>query len=102
VGVDLCITTFATLSTGEKIQKPGHLQHRLQALRRNQRRLARRQHSSRRRKRKVATLHNEANQARVRFAAVWEMGSDQPGAFPVRTSRRPSAAVDMAVELLDL
>jgi len=46
VGVDLGFTTFVTLSTGEKIQNPRHLQRRLKALRRNQRQLARRQHGA--------------------------------------------------------
>jgi len=70
VGVDLGITTFATLSTGEKIQNPRHLQHRLKALRRNQRRLDRCQHGSRRRrrrKREVARLHAKVRQARDHF-----------------------------------
>jgi len=67
VGVDLGITTFATLFTGEKIQNLRHLQHRLKALRRNQRRLSRCQNGSsrrRRRKREMAQLHAKVSQAR--------------------------------------
>lgn len=60
VGVDLGLTTLATLSTGEKVANPRHLGRRLERLARLQRILARRKKGSKRwhRQRKlVARLH---------------------------------------------
>lgn len=70
VGIDLGITTFATLSNGEKIDNPRHLQGRLRALKRSQRALSRCQAGSRRRRRRVlqvARLHAKVAQARENF-----------------------------------
>lgn len=70
VGVDLGITTFATLSDGTKIANPRHLKQRLKALKRSQRALSRCQaKSNRRRKRRriVARLHAKVAQARDNF-----------------------------------
>ena len=60
VGIDLGLTTFAVLSTGEEIQNPRYLTVTAPKLRRAQRELARRQKRSRRRQKTrqiVARLH---------------------------------------------
>src|SRR6267154_1018863 len=67
VGVDLGLKHLATLSTGEKIDNPRHYRARLRYLRQQQRCLARRQISSRRRERqklRVARAHARVRQAR--------------------------------------
>jgi IS605 OrfB family transposase len=67
VGVDLGLHRLATLSTGEKIENPRHLQARLRYLRQQQRCLSRRQQGSRRRERqklRVARAHAKVRQAR--------------------------------------
>jgi transposase len=67
VGVDLGLHRLATLSTGEKIENPRHLQARLRYLRQQQRCLSRRQQGSRRRERqklRVARAHAKIRQAR--------------------------------------
>jgi putative transposase len=69
VGVDLGIKTFATLSTGEKVQSPGY--NRLdKKIRRFQRKLARQVKGSNRRERtrlKIAKLHNRIADIRKDF-----------------------------------
>jgi putative transposase len=70
VGVDLGITTFATLSTGEKIVAPKPLKKRLKRLRKLQRNLARKVKGSRRReraRRRVAKLHAKIRDTRTDF-----------------------------------
>ncbi len=70
VGIDLGITHFATLSTGQKIDNPRHLNQRLKALRRSQRAFSRCQKGSnrrRRRKAQVARLHDRVAAARNDF-----------------------------------
>ena len=60
VGIDLGLTTFATLSNGEQIENPRPLKKHLKRLRRQQRHFARSQKGSNRRKRwlqNVARLH---------------------------------------------
>ena len=67
VGVDLGLKHLATLSTGEKIENPRHLQARLRYLRQQQRCLSRRQQGSRRREKqklRVARAHAKVRQAR--------------------------------------
>jgi putative transposase len=67
VGVDLGLHRLATLSTGEKIDNPRHLQARLRYLRQQQRCLSRRQKGSRRREKqklRVARAHAKVRQAR--------------------------------------
>jgi len=68
VGVDVGLSTYATLSTGEKIVNPRHLVKSEQRLARLQRRLSRRQKGSKNRTKqrlKVARLHaHVANQRR--------------------------------------
>ena len=67
VGVDLGLHRLATLSTGEKIENPKHLQARLRHLRPQQRCLSRRQIGSRRRelqRLRVARAHAKVRQAR--------------------------------------
>jgi IS605 OrfB family transposase len=70
VGIDLGLTHFATLSTGEKITNPLWLRQRQKALRRAQRSLSRRQKGSSNRdkqRRKVAKLHARVADARRDF-----------------------------------
>lgn len=66
VGVDLGITHFATLSTGEKIDNPKHLQTELKRLKSLQRRVSRKKKGSQNRRKavlKLARLHERiANQ----------------------------------------
>ena len=68
VGIDVGLSTYATLSTGEKIANPRHLVRSEQRLARLQRRLSRRQKGSQNRNKqrlKVARLHaHVANQRR--------------------------------------
>ena len=70
VGVDLGITTFATLSTGEKVAAPKPLKRRLNRLRKLQRNLARKVKGSKRReraRRRVAKLHAKIRDTRTDF-----------------------------------
>lgn len=70
VGVDLGVTTFATLSTGEKIDAPKPLKKRLKRLRKLQRNLSRKVKGSRRRERarkRVAKLHARIRDTRTDF-----------------------------------
>jgi IS605 OrfB family transposase len=70
VGIDLGLTQFATLSTGEKIANPRWLRQREKALGRAQRSLSRRQKDSNNRdkqRRKVAKLHARVVDARRDF-----------------------------------
>src|SRR3990172_4679577 len=66
VGIDLGLTTFATLSTGEKVDKPKHLHRSQRRLAIRQRRLSRKHKGSKRRNHSrlpVAKLHERiANQ----------------------------------------
>src|SRR6185437_10741213 len=67
VGVDLGLTHLATLSNGENIPNPRHLQARLRYFRQQQRCLARRQKGSRRREKqrlRVARAHAAVRHAR--------------------------------------
>lgn len=70
VGIDLGITTFATLSTGEKVENPRILQRQLQRLRRLQQSLSRKVKDSKRyqiARRKVARLHARIKDTRSDF-----------------------------------
>jgi putative transposase len=70
VGIDLGITTFATLSTGEKIDAPKPLKTRLNKLRKAQRKLSRKQKGSKRRERqrlRVAKIHAKIKDTRDDF-----------------------------------
>jgi putative transposase len=70
VGIDLGLTHFATLSTGEKVTNPCWLRQRQKVLRRAQRSLSRRQEGSKNRdkqRRKVAKLHARVAAARRDF-----------------------------------
>lgn len=76
VGVDLGITDFATLSTGEKIKAPKPLKRYLRKLRRLQKNLSRKQKGSKRKKGsnryetarlKVAKLHAKIKDIRTDF-----------------------------------
>lgn len=64
IGLDLGVTHFATLSTGEIISAPKPLSHALKKLARQQRAVARSQRNSTSRRKKVATLAR--THARVR------------------------------------
>jgi putative transposase len=70
VGIDLGLTHFATLSTGEKIDNPRHLGRRLKRLARLQRRASRKQKGSKNRAKanlKVARAHSAVRHARQDF-----------------------------------
>jgi len=70
VGIDLGISTFATLSTGEKIDAPKPLKKRLKRLRKAQRNLSRKQKVSKRRERarkRVGKIHARIKDTRTDF-----------------------------------
>src|SRR5215831_14251702 len=70
VGVDVGITSFATLSTGEEIENPRHLKSALEDLQRQQQRLSRRQKGSKRRAKqriKFAKAHLKVSRCRKDF-----------------------------------
>ncbi|WP_435105688.1 RNA-guided endonuclease InsQ/TnpB family protein [Nocardiopsis synnemataformans] len=70
VGVDLGVKDFATLSTGEKIANPRHLERKARNLKRYQRRMARKVKDSANRgkaKRKVAAAYRKVRHARADF-----------------------------------
>lgn len=70
VGVDLGVRTFATLSTGEKIEKPKHLKDAEKRLARWQRKVARRTKGGANRakaQRKVQRIHASVSNQRAAF-----------------------------------
>jgi putative transposase len=70
VGIDLGLTTFATLSTGEKVLSPKPLAKSLKRLRRAQKRFSRKVKGSKRRelaRRKVARIHARIKDQRTDF-----------------------------------
>ncbi|HAZ45411.1 MAG TPA: transposase [Cyanobacteria bacterium UBA11369] len=70
VGVDLGVATFATLSTGEKVDAPKPLKKSLKRLRKVQRNLSRKQKGSKRRekaKKRVARFHARIKDTRTDF-----------------------------------
>jgi putative transposase len=70
VGIDLGIATFATLSTGEKIDAPKPLKKRLKRLRKAQKNLSRKQKGSNRRektRKRVAKIHAKIKDTRTDF-----------------------------------
>jgi len=70
VGVDLGLTDFAVLSTGERIPHPRHMERHERRLKRYQRILARKQRGSnnrRKAKQKVARAHSRVRDARRDF-----------------------------------
>lgn len=70
LGIDLGLTHFATLSTGEKIENPRHLSKRLKRLKRSQRRLSRKKKGSNNRNKQrlvVARIHERAANCRKDF-----------------------------------
>lgn len=70
VGIDLGLTHYATLSTGEKIENPRPLKKRLRRLRRAQRRLSKRAKGSSNRakqRRAVARIHERVTNTRKDF-----------------------------------
>jgi len=70
VGVDLGLTSFAVLSTGEQVANPRLLRQREQALRRSQRNLSRKQQGSRNReqaRKRLARQHVKVADARRDF-----------------------------------
>ena len=70
VGIDVGLTHFATLSNGERIENPRHLNHALAKLRKAQRRLSRKQKGSRNREKarlRVARIHNDISNCRIDF-----------------------------------
>src|SRR5215813_4186621 len=70
VGVDVGISSFATLSNGEEIENPRHLKSALDDLQRQQRLLSRRQKGSKRRAKqriRVAKAHLKVSRCRKDF-----------------------------------
>lgn len=70
IGVDLGITSFATLSTGEKIESPKPLRNAMKRIKRLQRKLSRSQKDSHRRERKrrvLARAHARVRNIRQSF-----------------------------------
>ncbi|MGH9939387.1 MAG: RNA-guided endonuclease InsQ/TnpB family protein, partial [Blastocatellia bacterium] len=70
VGVDVGITSFATLSNGEEVENPRHLKQAEDQLTREQRKLARKKKGSQNRKKarqKVALRHLKTHRARKHF-----------------------------------
>lgn len=70
VGVDVGLTHFATLSTGEKIDNPRHLKRRISKLRREQQRLSRKVKGSKNRNKqrlKVARVYEKVSNSRKDF-----------------------------------
>ncbi len=70
VGINLGIATFATLSTGEKINAPKPLKKRLKRLKKAQRNLSRKQKGSNRRekaRKQVAKIHAKIKDTRTDF-----------------------------------
>ena len=70
VGIDLGLTHFATLSTGEKIANPRHLKQNLARLKREQRRLSRKKKGSKNRDKqrvKVALIYERVTNIRKDF-----------------------------------
>jgi putative transposase len=70
IGVDVGISSFATLSNGKEIDNPRHLNSALDNLQRQQRRLSRRQKGSKRREKqriKVAKAHLKVSRCRKDF-----------------------------------
>jgi putative transposase len=70
IGVDVGITSFATLSTGEEIENPRHLKNALENLKRQQRWLSRKKKGSKRRAKqriKVARAHLKVARCRKDF-----------------------------------
>ena len=92
VGIDLGITHFATLSTGEKVKNPRNLKRNLRRLQIRQRRLSRKAKGS-----------NNRNKARHRVAVTHERVANQRRDFHHKLSRR---LVDefghIALESLDI
>lgn len=76
VGIDLGLTTFAALSTGEKINKPRHLYRSQRRLKIRQRRLSRKRKGSKHR-----------NHARLPVAVLHERVSNQRKDFQHKLSR---------------
>lgn len=70
VGIDVGLETYATLSTGEKVDNPRWLRKLLPKLRRNQKSLSRKQKGSynwHRQRQKVAKLHAHTRDCRTDF-----------------------------------
>jgi putative transposase len=70
VGIDLGITDFAVLSTGERLANPRHLERKAANLARYQRRMARKRNGSNNRRKaaaKVARAHRKVRAARTDF-----------------------------------
>ncbi len=70
VGIDLGITTFATLSNGQKIEAPKPLKSRIQKLRKFSQQLSRKTKGSKRREKarhRLAKLHAKISDTRIDF-----------------------------------
>lgn len=70
VGIDVGLTSFATLSDGTKIENPHFVQHAAESLTKQQRRLSKKNHGSNNRKKarqKVALAYLKTTRARKHF-----------------------------------
>lgn len=91
LGIDLGITDFATLSTGERIPNPKHLKKATAKLRRAQRKLSRRIKGSKNRKKqakKVALIHERITNRRRDFhhkLSTRLVGDSQTNAIAIET-----------------
>lgn len=91
VGIDLGLTHFAVLSTGEKIENPRHLKKSLKALARAQRKLSRKVKGSKNRekqRRKVACVYEQVTNRRRDFQHKLSsrlVGDNQTNAIALET-----------------
>ena len=102
VGVDLGLTDFLVLSSGERIPHPRHMDRYEKRLKRYQRILARKQRGSKNRgkaKRKVARQHAKVADARRDF--LHQTSTDLVGPYPLRWTPDEIAAVPEHRRLTD-
>src|SRR5499426_587081 len=86
VGVDVGVSSFATLSNGEEIENPRHLKSALENLQRQQRRLSRRRKGSKRRaKQRINVAKAHLKVARSRKDFHHKVSTDLVGRFDAIT-----------------
>lgn len=91
IGIDLGLTHFATISTGEKIENPRHHKKALRALKRAQRKLSRRVKGSKnqaKQRRRVASIHEKVTNRRRDFhhkLSTRLVGENQTNAIALET-----------------
>ena len=77
IGIDLGITNFIALSTGEKIDNPKHLKHKLKKLKAEHRKLSRKQQGS-----------NNREKQRIKLTKVYEKVTDSRKDFHHKLSHK--------------